>query len=363
MSSPNPTVKQDPANELLSRLRQQTRELFIHPSLAAEVEQRVMQKWLSGSLEGQSVDEFIAQNLPRAVEDCFFGLRTACVQYCRQILIRPDRADDLVQEALLRLIRSERPVQQLQPWLRKVIYHLVAEQYGQDKAQAEFLRRLERDHESLSRLVKLPQEESQSGEFGVLLPEMLKHPDFLAWQEMCRFPNLRAWAEANSLSYSQATQLSKQHRRNLKAACLRKLGWKTTTDILDYQDYKSLQRYVRKLVRSGLAAAAGESRKHRYPADLAEIFTGFIQLHEWQVTLLDGSRYRINIVGLDADQRPLIISATLGIKDNCRIRTESLKRLPPPRIAVLPPNFRLPVEKGLVLLTREQLEDLIRPQK
>ncbi len=359
---PIASSRKDPAL-LKARINQELSPLFIQKGIAVEVESRLLQSWQSAPEQDSGVEEFLQHYLPKTIEEYFAELRQHCLAYTRSLLRNSERAEDLVQEALLRLIREESQLRHIQAWLRKVIYNLVVEQYRQDKAQNEFLRQLQAETDELNKLARL-QELIPDGEIGVLLPDLLAHPDFLPLQRMARQPNLRAYAQSKGITYEQAKQRSKQHKRNLRAACLRKLGWVNTPGILDYQDYKTVQRYVRELVRAGQQAARGQvpqGRFQQFQPELENCFQGFEKLHNWDIRDLGASRYKLYVVGITSANIPHLLNIVLRFPESRRIATEKIGRNEMLGRLELPPGFRVPMDKGKCLLTRQQMEDLIRP--
>lgn len=360
-----PIAPAGPDPELLkARIRQELSSLFIQNGIAAELESRLLQGCQSAPEQDGGAEEFLQHHLPKAIEEYFAELRQHCLAYTRSLLRSSERAEDLVQEALLRLIREPNQLRHIQAWLRKVIYNLVVEQYRQDKAQSEFLRHLQAETGELNKLASLMELMPEDGEIGVLLPDLLTNPEFLALQQMARQPNLRAWANANKVSYEQAKQRSKEHKRNLRAACLRKLGWVNTPDILDYQDYKAVQRYVRELVRAGQKAARGQvpqGRFKQFQPELENCFRGFEKLHNWDIRDLGASRYKLYVVGITSSNIPLLLNIAIHFSESRRIITEKIGRNEMLGRLELPPGFRVPMDKGKCLLSRQQLEDMIRP--
>lgn len=368
-------MKDDNAMETLSHrddytaILRQTKQRLSRENGLLRLETLIANKLLLRSLSVSETEEdpesFVQKHFDAVYAEVLDELRADCLHYCLGKLNDPEPAQDIAQEAMMQLLTSRNEIRDPHAWLLSVCHNLICTHYRAKAEDHAMLCELEAE-ESVCRMITSTEDLSSANmEELSRVPGLANCREYHLLREITRYPGLKDYAEASGISYERAKQISKSSRRDLRAKCLRYFGWTVTPDVLGYNEYKSIRRYLRRLFSVAKANSTPGARKNRLKIDEADPATAFADVAEigdWTLTLRPEGIYELFVVGMQADEQPKFIQIEVRILPNHRIETLSCEVKQPAYVINAACRVNIPMDKGICPLSPEEVAELIRRQ-
>jgi hypothetical protein len=264
------------------------------------------------------------------------------------------------------LLQTRVKILEPRPWLYRVCHNMLCAHYQTRHGESDLQMRLQTEAE-YSEYASLDEESGPACDPDLSdIPSLAETAEYQALQEICAYRRLGDYAEAKGISLARAKQLSKQLKKDLKARYLRYLGWENSVDILEYNQYKAIQRYIRQLVDCVSSKGTASRRKNSFlPSreDLDRCFSGLVATQDWNIHQVGPDTYDIFLVCLDREDIPVLIKNLIRIKANRRIETLSCLRLEPTVSFDVGDEVDLPLEKGMCSLSEEEVVAFLQEQQ
>lgn len=312
--------------------------------------------YLSGKQPQSTLEDYVNKHFTHTYESVYAQLLADCKNYCSSKLDHSDAAHDIAQEAIMSLINSKQKIEDISSWLHRVCHNLIYKYFRERSANKELIRCLRTECLTSCPGSSNPLEDEMPNISQI--PELRDSKEYLTLCEIHKYTSLFQYAQAKGISLSKAKQISKQYKRDLRARFLRYSGWTHTPVILDYNQYKAVQRYYRKILELMKGSESSHKRKNSCHFNASEIFKCFQSTDkaiEWNINHAKDNIYDLSIIVLDANQIPAIVMMEILFKANHRIETLSCKRLVPYQCITVENEVNIPMEKGMCPLSEEEV--------
>lgn len=331
-------------------------------NLSRDIAARMQLELLSGPSDICDPGEFVRRKFSEVHENLFKELKRGCLSYCRGRVHDTETAEDVAQEAIMCLLKTAQPIKDPKAWLYRVCHNLLVAHYQNRSDAGQMLSRLEAEARFEAASFSTASQSGSEDPDISQIPELAESEAYKALIEMNTFKKLGDYALAKGITLLQAKQQSKQLKKDIKAQYLRYLGWKATPDILSYTQYKAIQRYIRQLVACvGGTGKRSKAKNSFLPSqdDLDKCFANLTATTQWNIYLRDNGTYTVYLECLNAENTPVVVDSTIRIKPNHRIETIACRRLEPLRAFDLGRSIKLPVEKGVITLSLDEMMDFL----
>ncbi|MDZ4182412.1 MAG: hypothetical protein U1B83_06010, partial [Candidatus Cloacimonadaceae bacterium] len=296
-----------------------------------------------------------------AIESYFEELRRYSYSLALRHTGRPDLADEIAQDAIIELLKSNTPKRFIKGWLHKVTLNLIVQNIRIDSQYEQLVSELIREEQVTRQIL-----ENDLPDLDVISPpnaqKFLCAKDLRQYKQMKLYKDLKHYAAATKNSYATAREQSVRIRHNFKAAYLKAKGWESSPQILSYPRYKAIRRFLAKLVTLCKPNAKIRQRETNHTGLLAkysDVFQGVQNLYDWGITPLDESHYRVFLYDNADGINSIMVSMVIFITKAHRILIRTCNRL---QLAVALPlnkDETPQVEKGKMILGTQQIRSII----
>lgn len=349
-------------DELLCHTGQRLKSENDRIRLEALIANKILLKRMDNSRDKLSSGDFVQKHFDAVYAEVLDELLGDCLRYNLSKLKDPDVAQDITQEAMMQLLTSQKEIRDAKAWLLSVCHNLICSHYREKTENHAMLKELERE-DSVCRMISSAEDFTDSDMDELArVPGVVDCPEYAIVREMSRYPSLGEYASAKGISYEQAKQLSKSSKRDLRAKCLRHFGWTVTADILGYTEYKSIQRYLRRIFEVVKDSNSSSARKNKLRIKEKEIeaaFSGVVSVADWTVTLRGENTYELFLVCFEAEEKPRFVQIRIVIQPNHRIETISCVVKQPLYVIKNTGKVNFPTDKGVVPMSPAEVADLI----
>ncbi|MDD2424380.1 MAG: hypothetical protein PHG34_09240 [Candidatus Cloacimonetes bacterium] len=276
-----------------------------------------------------STDDAIVQVLAmysKVIEELFASYHKIAFQYCLQKAQNPELSNDIAQETICCLLKSQNRIDEITNWVKSVAHNLLCEHYRTEKDEQALYQDLQIEGELIRQL------SNNSSKIGLaeclhVVPESILHnQNYKSYSKLKEYDSLQAYAEANKLGYEAAKSKSKKLIKNLKAEILLAMGWQASPDILDYNQYKAIQSFIRKLLALSTATKEGTSEAlSKLHPDLPQVLTGYTSVEDWGITMISERRFRLYLYHLSSEQAHLMATIFINIGKRNHVQVENCK--------------------------------------
>ncbi|MDP3113343.1 MAG: sigma factor [Candidatus Cloacimonadaceae bacterium] len=263
-----------------------------------------------------------------AIETYFTELRRYSFSLALRHTGKPDLADEIAQDAMIILLKSNTPKQFIKGWLHKVTLNLIIRNIRDEIRNEKLVSELIREEQIAVQVLEheLPALESINQPSAI---KYLAGKDLRQYQQMMQYKDLKQYAAATKNSYACAREQSVRIRHNFKASYLKAHGWDSTPQILTYEKYKAIRRFLGKLVDLCKANAISRQRETNHTEFLrkyGDVFDGVQNVFDWGITPVGDNRYRVYLFDNADGVNSIMISLEIFISKANRILIRTCKR-------------------------------------
>ena len=354
-------INRDSYDQIMSFFRETSAELFQYLEIAEDLVNQgyllILKKGEAQDMDQQQLTAISSQ----AVENVFAEYSNICFRYCLSKTRDPEIAGDIAQETLAQLLASRLPIRNIRQWIRQVAHNLLCAYYQENHQDRVLYKKLGIESDVAHQI--LENEELPAPELlADLLPEELKSsPDYQEYLILKQYSSLEDYALAQNISYDVAKRRSKKLRRDLGAKILLALGWEAGPGILDFNQYRAIQKFMREILTiapmdDGSPDAKAGSGKYEV---LAELMQSFPKIDDWGITMLGQRRYRLTIFHRTEAKEPHFATITIELTARNSIKIIEGRKNRMAGVFKLPANMPLLIKKGKAVLTFDEIKNLL----
>ena len=194
------------------------------------------------------------------------------------------------------------------------------------------------------------------------LPTLQQSLEYKAFKELADCQDLQEYARTKEITLDQAKKVSMKIKHDLKALYLRQSGWEAGLEILPYQKYMVLKRFVNSLARTWDGESLKTMRKYSSEVSmekLRKVFEGITAVDYWDLAYKGEERYYVYVFCLNPSQGPLLTTVKLKFNAKNRIEVEECSKNALAGVHKKPENYRLPLEKGKLMYSFLELKSIL----
>ncbi|MDD4034577.1 MAG: hypothetical protein PHO16_04145 [Candidatus Cloacimonetes bacterium] len=334
--------------------------LYQNKSIANEITNMVL---LDIGMDESMADDWASQ-VPRAVtkasETYFSDLWMYCFRYALTLTSKEDVSQDIAQEAIASLFRTDKQVEFIKGWLKRTVFNQAQKKIKLLKRESSLD---EFDFAELIAEEEPVDEDTLQDKLDVReIRQYLSSADFKLYKKIQAYPNLKAYAKASKISYQTAREHRHMVLHNLKQNYFRKQGWVGTTQILSFRQMSNVKRFLRNLIEHAEQNNLQKISKYCPPKVLDQVESNmkdFKEVLDWGISMLDDINFEIYILGntLDMATNMYVLNITINKGNSIRIKScsdaELMGEIENTSIG------EIPVDKGSCILSMDEIKCLI----
>jgi DNA-directed RNA polymerase specialized sigma24 family protein len=358
-SSAADSVKETDSYILLPEIEQLGKTMFAQKSVVAEINKTFMKICLTtGEVEPVPPKTSMFEC---AVETCFSELFTFCrntvFKRCRNLPL----SEDIAQESILCLLKEQNTIEQIKPWLFKVSINNMENHFRNQGKEDYLLRQLRVEIELLDSIESsLPMTEDQ---YTLLsnLPTLRQSPEYKAFKELTDCQDLQEYARIKEVTLNQAKKASVKIKHDLRSLYLRQSGWEAGLDILPYQKFMVLKRFVNSMTKIWDDESLKTMKKYSSEVSLEKMriaFEGITKVDYWDLVYKGEDCYNVYVFFHNPSEGPLLTTVKLKFNAKNRIEVEGCGKNILAGVYKKPENYRLPLERGKLMYSFLELKSI-----
>lgn len=346
---------------IIGYIRELTSQRFCYLNLSDDIANTILVKLMKSPAfyepKGQFAD-LIKASFPKAVEDVFNYYQKVSYQYCYTKTHEHTLSEDTSQEAIRQLLSSNRKINDVYYWLRQVIHNLLCKYYEDKAKQIELSDMLMRESSVMQSYISPDDSIELDGLDPSLKKGIIESSEYKEHERAISFQSIKEYAQWLKVSEKVAQKRKGRAIRNLKAKILLAMGWEDSRDILNFNQYNAIQRFIRTLLKIGRSEDDCAARK--IDPQLQQAMQGIERIDDWGITMAGNRRFRLHLFHLTQEKTPLAATFYIVLDERNHIRVEDSKQhkkiVPHP----IPANIRIPKEMGKSMWTYEIIISLLK---
>ncbi len=347
-------IDREAYDDILDYILKRSTDLFGNLNISGDIVNQTFMRLLKIDPQVIIDHEHLSAIFPKAVEDVFEDYRMKCFGYCLRKTRDPELSSDIAQETMYQLLSARKPISNVNQWIRSVAHNLLCDHYRSKYRDSDTCRQLCAEYEVMNQIYvndELPQKDDLS---NFLPPDIQVSEDYREMLHIWSFSSIRAYAEAENISYEAAKSRSKKLMKNLKALLLKAMGWESGPEILDFNQYKAIQKFLRELV------SISRNPTLSSPDDkLTQLMSQIPRIDDWGISIMPNRRFRLLIFYVNPDQQPIFASISLELNQRNHIRIISSKLHVKTDIQKVQTEIPIKTDKGYAVLNFEDITNLV----
>lgn len=307
------------------------------------------------------IPALVRNMFPRLVEEVFASYQKSILQYCLIKTHDPDLAHEIAQESILQLLAAQNPILDTHTWLKQVAHNLLCKYYKTQDRNRTIYRKLSVEASVIQDMVQNSRDPLSDGVFRQLPDQIYTSPEYKEYQQMLGYAGISEYAEASHISYNAAQKRKAKIIRDLKARVLLALGWEASPEILNYNQFIALQKFLRELLSLGQRGKPTRplSSSRQMEAKILELMRQFPRIDDWGIALAGTRQYRLHIFHLTLERKPVFATFLISMSLRHRVWVADCKLNVPAGVHQIPANVQIPKDKGKSLWTYERVISLL----
>jgi hypothetical protein len=349
-------------NEIIRYISELTSQRFYYLNLADDIANSILVSFMNSSTftdpTGYSKD-YIKSVFPKAVEDVFSYYQKVTLQYCLTKTNDHSVSEDISQEAIRQLLSSKNKINDVYSWLRQVTHNLICKHYKFKANEKDLHSLLYMETSSLQNVMESGKIIDIEGLNPLKKKEILASQEYRDYCAMLSFNSIKEYASSMNVSEKVAQKRKERVIRNIKSKILLAIGWEASREILSYNQYNAIQKFIRELLKIG---CNGEDIKQNSKLNpkLAQVMKGIERIDDWGITMVDNCKFRLYLFHLSRDKQPITTTFYIVLNEKNHISVESCKKNEYIGVHPIPANIQILKEKGKSLWSYEKIISLLK---
>ncbi len=343
-------------NQWQMGLLQEANKLFGINSFSISLSNRLLTKLMKQTVLNEESLPAANELLRIEVDEYLKELQLYCYKYALKLIKDPETAQDITQMAMQEMFKSMQQIEAIKGWLHSTVYNLAMTAIKLKGRDRELIRELTAQKSMYYDPQKLEKVELEKVLSEEQVKELLTEDDYSRFLEINKHNSLKEYAEKTGISYGTAKKHSHIIRRDLKAAYLRKMGWKAKPEILTYRQYDNLRRFVHRLLEYSNKNEMKRLNRYCLKIDyhqVEDVLMQINQIDDWGVRYLSENNYYLTL--WDKDKWQIAVLMTISVPPDQAISILTCKTVKCMKRMKNKYNKKIPLNKGLIALKFEEL--------
>lgn len=347
--------------DVIGFISELTSQRFCYLNLSDDIANTILVRLMKESAftnpSGFSTD-FIKSVYPKAVEDVFNYYQKVSFQYCLTKTKDHYLSEDISQEAIRRLLSSKHTVNDVYAWLRQVTHNLLCKHYEFKAKEKDLYNLLCMEAGLLQNVTASGNRIDMEGLSPGKKQEILSSQEYRDYQTALSVASLKDYASSLNVSEKVAQKRKERAIRDLRSKILLAMGWEASREILSYNQYNAIQKFIRELLKMGRGDRDIKQNNKLHPK-LAQVMSGIDRIDDWGITMADNRRFRLHVFHLTQDKQPIIATFFIILNPRNHVSVENCKKNEIIGAHPIPANIQIPKEMGKALWSYEKIISLL----
>ena len=348
-------------DDVIGFISELTSQRFCYLNLSDDIANTILVRLMKSSafVDTPGIpDNFIKSAFPKAVEDVFNYYQRVSFQYCLTKTHDHSLSEDTSQEAIRQLLSSNHNVNDVYSWLRQVTHNLLCMHYEFRAKEKDMYNLLCMETTFFQNVITSGNTIDIEGLNPRIKKEILASQEYHDYEAMLSFDSIKDFASSQNVSEKVAQKRKERAIRNLRSKILLEIGWQASREILSYNQYNAIQKFIRELMRMGRSDTDIKQRNKFYPK-LAQVMDGIDRIDDWGITMVDNRRFRLHVFHLSQGNQPIIATFFIVLNERNHVSVESCKKNEIIGAHPIPANIQIPKEMGKALWSYEKIISLL----
>ncbi len=348
-------------DDIIGFISELTSQRFCYLNLSDDIANTILVRLMKSSAfvdpTGIPAD-FIKSAFPKAVEEVFNYYQKVSFQYCLTKTHEHHLSEDTSQEAVRQLLSSKHHINDVYSWLRQVTHNLLCKHYEFRAKEKELYNLLCMENSFLQNVMASGNDIDIHGLNPIEKREILSSREYQDYHEMLSFDSIKDYASSLNVSEKVAQKRKERAIRNLRSKILLAMGWEASREILSFNQYNAILKFIRELLRIGRRDMDVKKISKYYPK-LAQVMNGIERIDDWGITMVDNRRFRLHVFHLSKGKQPIIATFFIVLNPRNHVSVEHCKKNEIIGAHPIPANIQIPKEMGKALWSYEKIISLL----
>lgn len=349
-------------NEIVRYISELTLQRFYYLNLADDIANSILVSFMQSSTSTDPYEhtkDYIKSVFPKAVEDVFGYYQKLTLQYCLTKTKDHSVSEDISQEAIRQLLSAKNKIDDVYSWLRQVTHNLICKHYQFKANEKDLHNLLCMETSSLQNVMESGTTIDIEGLDPIKKKEILASQEYRDYCAMLSFDSIKEYASSMNVSEKVAQKRKERVTRNIRSKILLAIGWEASREILSYNQYSAIQKFIRELLKMGCSGKDTKQSNKLYPK-LTQVMNGIERIDDWGITMVDNCKFQLHIFHLNAEKQPIIATFYITLNERNHISVENCKKNEIIGVHPIPANILIPKEKGKSLWSYEKIISLLK---
>lgn len=155
--------------------------------------------------------------------------------------------------------------------------------------------------------------------------EILASQEYHDYEAMLSFDSIKDFASSQNVSEKVAQKRKERAIRNLRSKILLAMGWEASREILSFNQYNAILKFIRELLRIGRRDMDVKKISKYYPK-LAQVMNGIERIDDWGITMVGNRRFRLHVFHLSQGNQPIIATFFIILNPRNHVSVENCKK-------------------------------------
>ena len=356
-------MSKEQSDAIFGQIARLAKETFCNMDLSSDLVKAAQMLLLKISLSQnppEITQDFVTNFLfPKAVNSVFGGYQKDCFRFSLSKTQDGYLSDDIAQEAIKLLLLSKKKIKSISAWLIQVTYNLLCAHYEKVKKDKELYQKLSLEASSYEKWLKSEDLMGLKELDHTMVEEILKSDEYREYQKIISFNSIKDYAAAHNIGEKSAQKKKNIALRNLKSMVLLGLGWRDTPEILDYNQYYAIRKFIIEVQRMLSGDEEIEWLKSLSP-EQAETVKSITKIADWGISEMGERNFRLSLFTLLENRQPFLLTFHIILSMRNSISIQSCKVNEHAATLTAPANVRVPKNRGRVSWTYEEIITLLR---
>lgn len=348
-------------DEIIRYIQDESLQSFKFLNISDDIANTILIRMLKDSISETYVgltQEYVNSAYPKAIEDVFDYYQKVSLHYSLSKTHDPEISNDISQEAIHLLLTSKNYIKDIYTWLKQLTQNLLCKHYRSIMKQKGLYDSLCRESE-LVRILMCSQSTIQiEGLDPILKKEILTTKEYKEFESIVSFEKISDYATHLNVSNAVAQKRKDKIVKNLRSRLLLAIGWEAGRDILSYNQYNAILKFIRSIQKMGESSDVQGSMAQT--TDIMKVMQGITSIDDWGITMIANGRFRFRIFHLTLKKKPIAVTFIISLNERNHISIESCKRDEILGIHPIPSNVQIPKELGRSLWSYEKIISLLK---
>jgi len=352
-------------DEIIGCIQDESLQSFKYLNISDDIANTILIRLLKDSISETHIGitkAYVDSAYPKAVEDVFDYYQKVSLHYSLSKTQDPELSNDVSQKAIRLLLTSKNYIKNIYTWLKQITHNLLCQHYRSISQQKELYDSLCWESESVRKVMCAQNTIQVEGLDPILKKEILSTKEYKEFEAIASFDKISDYATHLNVSNAVAQKRKDRIVKNLRSRLLLAMGWEAGRDILNYNQYNAILKFIRNIQKVGENSdlRGTSSNSLAQTTDIQKVMQGITRIDDWGITMIGNRRFRFHIFHLTPEKTPIIATFIISLSERNHVSIKSCKRDEIAGIHPIPANVQIPKEMGKLLWSYEKIISLLK---